>query len=249
MTGRTQARLLVAVLFAVSAMSNGIRLFWAAQSDSGFAALSSPFAVLPAEMQDTIKALLTIPIAIIALVFVRQFIGMSTIGTFMPVLIGVSLRETGLIYGLVLLAIIIAVGVACRFYFERLKLLLIPRLAAIVIIVVISMLGCAYLFTISGIQVAASVSLFPLVIMAMTIERVVVAWEENGSRDTIKQSAGSLLIALLSYFIMSAPVIVSTMFIFPELQLVLFALAIMMGRYIGYRLTEYFRFSELGKTV
>ena len=249
MTGQFQSRTLAAMLVCACVAIISLRLGLAYFSPAGDASLASPFLLFSEDLQTTIKSLLTIPLGIVALVFIRQFIGMPTIGTFMPVLIGVSFRETGLAYGLPMFFVIVAVGIAFRFYFERLKLLLVPRLAAILVVVVITMLVCAYVGTLLGLDIGNSVSLFPIVIMAMTIERIVIAWEETGPKDTITHGAGSLFVAVLSYLIMSSPILSNFMFVFPETLLVLLALAVMMGRYIGFRLTEYYRFREVGKTA
>ncbi|MAK61001.1 MAG: hypothetical protein CMK09_08485 [Ponticaulis sp.] len=250
MTGRTQARSLAAALIIFSAVSVVLRLAFLPLDANGVpATLTSPFLMFSEDLQDTIHSLLTIPLGIIALVFVRQFIGLPTIGTFMPVLIGVSFRDTGVLYGLPLFILIVGIGMIFRFYFERLKLLLVPRLAAILIVVVIAMLGAAFLFTKLGLNIGQSVSLFPIVIMAMSIERMVMSWEENGAKETLLHSAGSVFVAVISYFIMTAPFAEDVMFLFPELLLVMLALAIMMGRYIGFRLTEYYRFRDVGRAI
>lgn len=246
MTGQFQSRTLAGMLVCACAAIIGLRFGFNNLSGSA-AELTSPFEVFTPELQDTIKSLLTIPLGIVALVFIRQFIGMPTIGTFMPVLIGVSFRETGLAYGVPMFFIIVAIGIAFRFYFERLKLLLVPRLAAILIVVVISMLAIAYIGNLMGLDIGSSVSLFPIVIMAMTIERFVIAWEESGPKETLTHGAGSLFVAVLSFMIMSSPLISGFMFMFPETLLLLLALAVMMGRYIGFRLTEYYRFREVGR--
>ena len=63
--------------------------------------------------------------------FLRQFVGVKTLGTFMPVLIGIAFRETALINGVLLFTLLVALGLALRFYLERLQLLLVPRLAVV----------------------------------------------------------------------------------------------------------------------
>ncbi len=72
------------------------------------------------------------------LVFLRNVIGIGTFGTFMPVLMAMSFRETELIWGLLLFSIIIAISLIVRIYFESLKLLVVPRLAAVLIVVIFS---------------------------------------------------------------------------------------------------------------
>src|SRR5581483_4474275 len=62
---------------------------------------------LPQDMQATFKILLTVPIGAFIILLLRNFIGLKTFGTFMPVLIAVAFRETHLIWGVSLFTIIV----------------------------------------------------------------------------------------------------------------------------------------------
>lgn len=206
----------------------------------------SPFRTLPLHLQETITTLITIPVGVIALVVIRQFVGIPTLGTFMPVLIGVALREAGPVTGLLLFLSILFIAILARWLFGRMHLLLVPRLTAVLIVVITSMIAatCAAAWTQN--PVGASTTLFPLVILAMTTERLVITLEESGPRTAFVHLAGSLFIALLSYVFMTFPFVEAVMFALPELLLVILALTILMGRYLGFRLAEYIRFRNLG---
>lgn len=253
MTEAQQTRLLAAVLFMTGAAIvlikttiYGVPVF-GAFDDASLPKVLAPFQGLDAATLETFEIMVTIPVGIMMLVFLRQFIGVSTIGTFMPVLIGVAFRSTGALVGVLLFTIIVALGLLVRLYFERLRLLLVPRLAAILIVVVMVMIALALLLAGQGIQVGASAALFPLVILAMTIERLAVAWEEMEPSEAIKQGLGSLLVALMSYWVMTYQPVEDTMMRFPELLLIFLAATLMMGRYTGLRLSELFRFREVSQ--
>lgn len=205
------------------------------------------FNELPLTTQLVYKVLVTIPVGITILVFLRQFIGFKTLGTFMPVLIGIAFRETALINGLLLFSTLIALGLALRFYLERLQLLLVPRLAVVVIFIVMVMAGVTIALTGSSQAIGLSISLFPIVILTMTIERMSIVWEESSASEAIKQGLGSLAIASVSYLAMSNDQVEYLMYQFPELLLVLMGLCVLMGRYTGLRLSELWRFRELAK--
>lgn len=202
---------------------------------------------LPLTTQLVYAVLVTIPVGITLLVFLRQFIGFQTLGTFMPVLIGIAFRETALLNGLLLFSVLIAIGLMARFYLERLKLLLVPRLAVVLIFIVICMAGISLFLSDNDQSVGLSISLFPMVILTMTIERMSVVWEEYSARDAIQQGVGSLVVASLSYLVMSNALVEYLMYKFPELLLVLLGLCMLMGKYTGLRLSEYIRFRELAK--
>lgn len=197
---------------------------------------------LPVSTQNVYRVLLMVPVGAFLIVFLRNVIGIKTFGTFMPILIALAFRETELLWGLVLFCLLVALGLLIRFYLEYLKLLLVPRLAAVLIIVIILMALVSLVSHKLGFDRGLSVALFPMVILAMTIERMSLVWEELGPAEALKQGFGSLLVAVLGYLSMSSRFLGHLVFVFPELLLVVLAFTLLLGRYTGYRLTELWRF-------
>ena len=202
---------------------------------------------LPLQAQSTYRILLMVPIGAFIMLLLRNLIGIKTFGTFMPVLIALAFRETQLIAGVALFVTVVGLGLLVRFYLERLRLLLVPRLTAVLILVVLLMALVAVVSNRLGIEVGLSVALFPMVIMAMTIERISVAWEERGPGHAIKEAVGSLVVASIAYLAMSWDKLEHFVFVFPEFLLILFAITLLLGRYSGYRLSELFRFRALAR--
>jgi hypothetical protein len=202
---------------------------------------------LPIRTQGVYRVLLLIPVGGFLMVVLRNVIGITTFGTFMPVLIALAFRETRLLWGIFLFVLVVGFGLSIRFYLEHLKLLLVPRLAAVLTVVVLLMVALSLLTHKLGLERGPSVALFPMVILTMTIERMSVVWEELGAGQSLSQGVGSLIVASLAYLVMSASQIQHLVFVFPELLLVLLAVTILLGRYSGYRLVELWRFRALVK--
>lgn len=197
---------------------------------------------LPVGTQNVYRVLLMVPIGALLIVFLRNVIGLKTFGTFMPILIALAFRETELLWGMMLFSLLVGLGLLIRFYLEYLKLLLVPRLAAVLIIVIMLMAVVSMFSHKLGFDRGLSIALFPMVILAMTIERMSLVWEELGPAEALKQGIGSLLVAALGYLSMSNKFLGHLVFVFPELLLVVLALTLLLGRYTGYRLTELWRF-------
>ncbi len=197
---------------------------------------------LPVQTQNVYRILLMIPLGAILVVVLRNVIGIKTFGTFMPILIALAFRETELLWGLVLFSVLISTGLLCRFYLEYLKLLLVPRLASVLIIVIMLMLLITVVSYKLGFERGLSLALFPMVIITMSIERMSLVWEEFGSLEALKQGIGTLMVAALGYLVMSGKTIGHIIFTFPELLLLVLATTLLLGRYTGYRLTELWRF-------
>ena len=154
---------------------------------------------LPLQAQETYRILLMVPIGAFIMLLLRNLVGVKTYGTFMPVLIALAFRETALIAGISLFVVVVGFGLLVRFYLERLRLLLVPRLTAILILVVLLMAAVSVLSNRLGLEVGLSVALFPMVIMAMTIERMSVAWDERGAGTAIREGVGTLIVAALVF--------------------------------------------------
>jgi hypothetical protein len=90
-----------------------------------------------------------------------------------------------------------------------------------------------------------TVSFFPIIIIAWTIERMSILWEDEGPWEVLVQVSGSLIVAVLAYLMMKSQEIQHLSFHFPEINLVVVALIMLMGNYTGYKLLELRRFRAL----
>jgi len=200
---------------------------------------------LPIEQQNVFKLILLVPVGTLAVIVLRIMVGLRTAGTFMPVLLALAFIQTQLITGLTIFLLILVLGLGIRSYLSRLNLLLVSRIAAVVMVVVIMMAFISIISYKLGIDQALTVTFFPMIILAWTIERMSILWEESGPREVIIQVGGSLLVASVAYGLMTNPFIEHWTFNFPELTLCLLGIVLMLGQYSGYRLSEFLRFRHL----
>ncbi|MCK9492127.1 MAG: inactive transglutaminase family protein [Sulfurimonas sp.] len=199
---------------------------------------------LPIEEQSLFKILLLLPIGALITVFMRLIIGIKTSGTFMPVLIAMAFLQTSLFLGLLNFVVLVAIGLILRSYLSNLNLLLVSRIATIIVIVIFLVAFMTLVGYELGFNTGMSVAFFPIIILAWTIERMSILWEEEGAKEVLTQGSGSLLVAVLAYMAMVNGYVAHLCFNFPELHLIVIALMILMGRYTGYRLLELRRFRE-----
>lgn len=200
---------------------------------------------LPIKDQNTFRMLLLIPIGALVVVILRNLVGISTSGTFMPILIAMVFLQTSLFSGLALFIVVVGVGLVLRSYLSHLNLLLVPRISAVLVFVIIIYVAISVTSFKLGIETGLLVTFFPMIIISWTIERMSVLWEEEGPRDVFTQGGGSLFAASLIYFAMGNSYVGHLTYSFPELLLVVLAVIIMIGSYTGYRLTELRRFQPL----
>jgi hypothetical protein len=200
---------------------------------------------LPIEEQSMFKLLLLLPLGAAVVVFMRVIIGLKTSGTFMPVLIAVAFLQTSLVAGLISFVLIVAAGLALRGYLTRLNLLLVSRIATLIVLVVFMISAFSIIGYQLGYKTGMTITFFPMIIIAWTIERMSILWEEDGPREVLIQGGGSLVVAVIAYLLMQTPIFMHLTFNFPELNLVLLASILAMGQYTGYKLSELRRFRSM----
>lgn len=197
---------------------------------------------LPVEKQAVFKLLLLVPIGALIVVLFRVLIGIRTSGTFMPVLIAMAFMQTTLLTGVGLLTTLVIVGLWIRSYLSQLDLLMVSRIAAVLIVVVMLMAVFSVVSYKLGLEQMLNMTFFPMVILAWTIERLSITWEEDGAREVAVQGLGSLTVAITAYLAMTNALVGHLTYNFPELLLAVLGVILLLGQYSGYRLNELFRF-------
>lgn len=209
---------------------------------------SWPFGLysLPIAEQNLFRSILLIPIGALVVVFFRILVGLRCSGTFMPVLMATAFIQTELLNGILSFSLVVAAGLVIRSYLSHLNLLMVSRISAVVLVVI----GIIIMFTVfafrMGLTEALTITFFPMIIMAWTIERMSILWEEEGPREVLIQGGGSLFIAVVAYLLMDNGWVRHWAFNFLGVHALVMATILIIGQYTGYRLTELKRFRPLG---
>jgi 7 transmembrane helices usually fused to an inactive transglutaminase/Transglutaminase-like superfamily/Inactive transglutaminase fused to 7 transmembrane helices len=202
-------------------------------------------ATLPPDSRQLVRNLLVLPLGALLVACFRNLVGLNTFGIFMPILLALAFRETQLMWGFVYLSTLVGVGVIVRWGLNRLKLLMIPRLATVLTVIVSMMIGLVLLGSRFGSHPALSVGLFPMVIMTTTVERFFVIQSEDGTMEALKESLTTALVVSCTYLLFRWHWLREVLFVYPELLLLVVASLLLIGRYSGYRLMELRRFRWL----
>lgn len=201
--------------------------------------------ILPNASQNAFKLLLLVPLGALVVVILRVLVGLKTSGTFMPILLAMAFMQTQLLPGILMFILVVSIGLFVRFYLSYLNLLLVARISSVVIVVVAIMSFVAILAQKLDLEYATSITFFPMIILAWTIERMSIIWEEDGPKEVLEQGTGSLIVAVLAYFTMTNETLSFITFNFPEVLWAVLGVIILLGRYNGYRLSELYRFKSM----
>jgi hypothetical protein len=205
----------------------------------------SLFDSLPLSERSVFRYIVLIPIGVLIVVIFRNFIGIVTLGTFMPVLLALAFLEIPIILALVMFGTMLAVALVFRFMLSRLHLLVVPRVAACVVVVSLLMLIFSAAGHRVGFATSLQITLFPLIILAWTVERMSLLWDEEGAWVAIKQILGSVVVAWVAFVVMRLHHVQHVLTFFPEVLLIVLAIIMLLGRYTGYRLFELMRFRKV----
>jgi hypothetical protein len=200
---------------------------------------------LPLGAQHSLKLLLLFPLGALVLSLMRNVVGLTTFGTFLPLLLAFALRGSGFLRGLTLIGGVIAIAVMSRIVLERLRLLIVPRLSVLLSILVLLITGLAVVGGTFGIRDFFAGLLFPIVIMTMLVERASVTLVEEGTREALRVTFFTVVIAALIYPVLTSEFLGDFVFGFPEIILAVMGVLVLIGGYTGYRLMELTRFASL----
>jgi hypothetical protein len=192
-----------------------------------------------------LRIVLLLPVGVLIVIFFRNIVGFTTFGTFHPALIAVAFRDSGLGWGILLYTGVLAGGMLLRVVLDRVQLLHTPRLALLLTAVVMMMLGITYISAEQGILEPARISMFPIAILAITIESYFTRTLEVGTRQALWVMAQTLVVISVVYWVLDQHFVQAVVFTFPELLLAVAAAFLMIGRYVGMRVLEYWRFRWL----
>lgn len=201
---------------------------------------------LPLATQESLRLLLLLPLGALLASLWRNLVGITTFGTFLPVLLALSFRGTSLWLGLILIFTVLGVGIVGRMWVDRLRLLVVPRLSILLCLVVLTMTALALLGEHLSAHELFAGMLFPVVILTLLIERFSLTLAEEGPRQAMTQTAYTLGVAVGILPLFKSELVHHLLFGFPELVFSIMGLLTFLGGYTGYRLTDLMRFRALG---
>lgn len=213
------------------------------KSDSWFAKFS--LYRLPLPLQTMFTTILLIPVGTLVLSLARNIIGVPTFGIFTPILLTLFFKETSFSFGMLFFFFVVLIGIGERYVLDKFYLLAVPRLSIILTLVIILMLGYSFFSADVTFISQNHLAFFPIVIVTTNIERLSIMITEEGLFNTLKTLLGTLVIAILGYSLYSIPALEMFIFTNPELLFTIMGLLVLIGKYKGYRLSEFLRFRDL----
>ncbi|TSC93624.1 MAG: hypothetical protein CEN91_185, partial [Candidatus Berkelbacteria bacterium Licking1014_85] len=178
----------------------------------------------------------------------RQVIGIKAFGIYTPLIVTLAFLASGkLIYGIILFAIAIILGMLLRVLLRPLRMLYLPRLAIMITLISLIVFGLLVLGNWIGLPALSNLSVLPIIIMIALMEKFIAVSIEKGNRTAIILSLETVIISVICYYVIIWQWLINILILYPYLVLFTLPINFLLGKWTGLRISEYLRFRKLIK--
>jgi hypothetical protein len=199
---------------------------------------------VPANM---LVLLILFPVIASVIAFSRHVIGLQGFGIYTPAVLAVAFVSTGIVPGIVLFLVIVAAVTAGKILFRGLKLEYLPRTALtlwlVSLIVFLLLVISPYLIRVVDL---VSIGIFPILVLILLSENFLGTQASVSQQRLIELTVETLGLAIICALMIATPAMQEFVILHPELVMVaVAAVNLVVGKYTGLRLAEYFRFRSI----
>ncbi|KKT43392.1 MAG: hypothetical protein UW64_C0027G0013 [Microgenomates group bacterium GW2011_GWC1_44_37] len=195
---------------------------------------------------NTLVLLFLFPLVAALVAFSRQVVGVNGFGMIIPALLSVAFVSTGGVVGLVLLSFVMLSAIFGRMAIRKIKIPYLPKLAVLIWLISISVLGLLIMSPTIGLERLMSVGIFPIMIFVLLAETFIEAQITRSVATSMGMTLETIILAFIAYKVMSSSWIQNQVLLQPELSVVLIlVLDLLIGKYKGLRFSEVWRFRKL----
>jgi len=197
---------------------------------------------------NTIVLVLLFPLVAGLIVASRHLLGLTGFGIFVPAILAVVFVATGIRVGMIMFVLIWLMATVSRSLTKRLKLQYLPRMALLMWMVSIGVLAVMLSGVSLGLGELSAVSIFPILILMLLAENFIEVQVGKSKREAFRVTMQTILMAVGAAVVLKLDQVQKLVLLNPELSLVLVAMFdIYVGKYVGLRALEFFKFKKLVK--
>ncbi len=205
-------------------------------------------AILSGVSEEIIVLLLLLPLVASIVGAARHLIGFRGFGIFIPTAIAVAFVKTGIGTGILIFLTILLLASIGRQGLRKLRLHYLPRMALMLWLVTLGILGMVLASPYLGLTQLTAISIFPIVILILLAEEFIAVQIGKSLREAARMTTETIIIALIGYFIFTLKILHNLALTYPHwVVLTPLFLNLFIGRFTGLRLLEYRRFRRLLK--
>lgn len=197
----------------------------------------------------SIYLFLIIPFALTIIIFFKHFIWISPIWIVIPLFVSILFLKLGLLFGAGLIICFVFLNLFLSLITDRYNLLYAPRMVFLItinIIIFIGIINILYGLKVISLNISDILYFIIFILLSEKMINIII------SKDLFEYKEGfiyTLLIWVFCYVIFNINYLKVILLSYPELILTLVPINFLIGKFSGLRVTEYFRFKEIIKSV
>lgn len=194
---------------------------------------------------NTVYLILALPFITFLICFARQVVGISTFGVYTPTVFTLAFMVMGIGFGLSVLVIVVLVSYLLRTLFEKTNILYVPKVALLISLTSLSFLGIIWVLLATDSNISIALAIFPMLVMSTMSEKFISTQSEEGIQTAFAATIETIAVAVAGYYIVSWSTLSNIITSMPELVIIPILGTLILGKFSGLRLTEYFRFRSI----
>lgn len=204
------------------------------------------YAVSEGVSPNTIVLVLLFPMIASLIAASRHVIGLRGFGIYIPAVLSVALVATGIMEGLIIFLAIVGTALLASRIVQRMKLSYLPRTALLLWMISIGILSMFFIAPSLGVVSILTVNIFPILILVLLAENFLDAQTRTKQLEALAITIETLVLAAICGLILQWEPMHRLSLLEPELLLIgTAALNIIIGKFVGLRLSERFRFRSI----
>lgn len=197
---------------------------------------------------NTIVLLLLLPVVGAFIGAARHLIGIRGFGIFLPASLSVVFVAIGPVLGIILFLVIVSVSTLVRTILRKIKLRLqyLPRMALLLFFMSFGVLLVLFAAPLINVVDIVNISIFPVLLLILVSQEFTRIQMGKSAKVAVNLMTETLILSLVSYILLILEPLQEYALLNPEaLLLITLLFNLMMGRYIGLRFIEFWRFRKL----
>lgn len=197
--------------------------------------------------KETLLFILSLPIIATLATLSRNVIGVKGFRIFIPIVVTYAFVALGAKFALPATAIVIGVSLLVRWMIRKSRLQYSSRMVLLITISGLAILLGMFVLAKMGYSTAASIAVFPILLLIAMGEEFVDALLKQGPRSATILYVETIILAVIGYFLLTWTAYQRFILDWPVVIVAAIIVVIMIGRWKGLRLTEMFRFRAVSK--
>jgi len=194
---------------------------------------------IPEKMNSRVAYILFVPFGATLVVFFRLMLGIRLLGPFRSILIAIAFQITGILPGLVFLALVVGVVVFIRPQTKAIRLPYFARvsviLSAVASIMILVLLSGAWL----DIESLCRLAYFPIIALCLTGEGFARTLSKEGLKSAVWRGAATVLVAIIITFFSQIDGLRSMFLYYPELLICQIGCIVVIAEFFDLRLFSF----------